>query len=128
MRASAPALLLYLVLALRPAPAAAGEVVPEAEIQALNRAITRELNSGALGSTALGDLARLLNRLRAISWLSAIFPKDSDTFRICTLICDSSVDVATPWNTTPVEKVQFSNCLPLKLVALMTRLISETSC
>ncbi len=40
-----------------------GETIPPAEIQALDRAISRELNSGALGSQVLGDLTRLRNRL-----------------------------------------------------------------
>lgn len=44
----------------------AGEIIPQAELQALDRAISRELNSGHLGSQTLGDLTRLKNRLRRI--------------------------------------------------------------
>lgn len=60
--------LLFFILpplfALTAAPA--GEVqgpIPLAELQALDRAIARELNSGQLGSQTLGDLTRLKNRL-----------------------------------------------------------------
>lgn len=42
----------------------APDIVPQTEIQALERAIARELNTGDLGSQALGDLQRLLYRLQ----------------------------------------------------------------
>lgn len=41
----------------------AGEPIPHVEIQALDRAIARELNEKALGSQTLGDLQRLKYRL-----------------------------------------------------------------
>ncbi|MCL2000205.1 MAG: hypothetical protein FWG74_02105 [Planctomycetes bacterium] len=41
--------------------------IPPAELQALDRAIARELNSGQLGSQTLGDLTRLKNRLLRMS-------------------------------------------------------------
>ncbi|MDR1613059.1 MAG: hypothetical protein LBT97_09805 [Planctomycetota bacterium] len=45
------------------ASARAGEAVPAAEMQALERAIYREINSAQLGSSVLGDLTRLRARL-----------------------------------------------------------------
>ncbi|GEM_PF-2261329 len=38
-------------------------LIPASELQALDRAISRELNSGNMGSQTLGDLYRLKNRL-----------------------------------------------------------------
>lgn len=52
----------------------AGETIPPAEIQALDRAISRELNSGALGSQVLGDLTRLRNRLAHLNSSPAAAP------------------------------------------------------
>lgn len=46
--------------------AGAAEVIPPAEMQALDRAIRRELNSGQTGSQTLGDLRRLKQRLTRI--------------------------------------------------------------
>lgn len=57
---------LLLILMLAAAAASAGEppgTIPQAELQALDRAISRELNSGQLGSQTLGDLRRLKHRL-----------------------------------------------------------------
>ncbi len=54
------------LLLLAAAPLAAGEAanaIPQAEIQALDRAIARELSTGQLGSQTLGDLTRLKARL-----------------------------------------------------------------
>lgn len=57
---------LVAVFALLSGLAAAGEpagFIPQAELDALNRAIERERGSGNLGSQTLGDLRRLHNRL-----------------------------------------------------------------
>lgn len=51
------------LLLLFAAPCMAGEPIPQVEIQALDRAITRELNQNILGSQTLGDLQRLRHRL-----------------------------------------------------------------
>lgn len=51
------------VLLIGIASAPAGEAIPQTELQALDRAISRELNTGSLGSQTLGDLTRLRNRL-----------------------------------------------------------------
>lgn len=57
-------------LALLGAAAAAAEVpavVPRSELQALDRAIARELNVNELGSQTLGDLQRLRHRLETMA-------------------------------------------------------------
>lgn len=60
--------ILFLAIALLfTSPVSAGEassIVPQTEMQALERAIARELNTGDLGSQTLGDLQRLLYRLQ----------------------------------------------------------------
>ncbi len=50
----------------------AGEPVPQVELQALDRAISRELNQNVLGSQTLGDLQRLRHRLERMQ-----FPNES---------------------------------------------------
>lgn len=67
--------------------AAAGEnpaLIPPAELQALDRAIAREANSGSLGSQTLGDLYRLKTRLQRLQQSAkteaelALAPLDGD--------------------------------------------------
>ena len=56
-------MLLFLLLPLAAVAGEAPSVIPPGELQALDRAITRELNSGQLGSQTLGDLTKLKHRL-----------------------------------------------------------------
>ncbi|MCC8190028.1 MAG: hypothetical protein LIP77_05230 [Planctomycetes bacterium] len=67
---------------------AAGEgPIPEAELQALDRAIAREMHSGNLGSQTLGDLRRLKQRLVRLQATAvddrdaALQPLDGDATR-----------------------------------------------
>ncbi len=56
---------------------AAGEAIPPVEMQALDRAITRELNTGSLGSQTLGELTRLRSRLAGLNAAPLPAPGDS---------------------------------------------------
>lgn len=58
-----PRLLLVLILALAAVTSAAAGTIPQVELQALDRAIKRELSDDKLGSQTLGDLQRLKYRL-----------------------------------------------------------------
>ncbi len=55
--------LMILSLSGKTLSAAESPLIPPSELQALDRAISRELNSGNMGSQTLGDLYRLKNRL-----------------------------------------------------------------
>ncbi len=70
---------ILLLLAAAPAgePAGAAGPIPQAELQALDRAIARELNSGQLGSQTLGDLTRLKNRLLRMKQPAAKSERDA---------------------------------------------------
>lgn len=59
-------ILIFLACLAAAAPCLGGEAIPQVELQALDRAISRELNQNVLGSQVLGDLQRLRHRLERI--------------------------------------------------------------